>query len=532
MRAQPRNAMLGPDKARGASVSRERQEYRVEIDAGLGSTEPDSVSEPQSRGEAAFRIALLGDFSGHASRGALETGRALAARRPLVVDRDNIDDVIARIAPELHLPVGESRTTIRFQELEDFHPDRLYVRLPAYRALRETRERAAAPVAARDAGRQGARVETGRSPSSSSNLLDQILGDVPAPPGGTAATAPRVEPMRAAQPDALTDFVRRAVAPHIVEETVPAQPERVDEVDAIVADDLRAVLHHPAFRSLESAWRAVDFLVRRIETDRALQIHLVDVSKAELAADLDDANDLAATGAYRLLVESPLAGGGTPWALLVGLYNFRPEPSDVGLLRGMAAVARRAGAPFLASADSSFVGSPSFGTASDPDDWNDADLAEWDALRRSPDARYVGLAAPRFLLRLPYGGPDGEPCEVPAFTELSSADAHEEYLWGSSAVLPALLYAESFAADGPSLRPGLDVLGLPLHLVRADGEVRAKPCAEAILSARAVDRILERGVMAVQSQKDGDAVRLGRMQSIAEPLAALAVRAGDGRADG
>jgi hypothetical protein len=67
---------------------------------------------------------------------------------------------------------------------------------------------------------------------------------------------------------------------------------------------------------------------------------------------------------------------------------------------------------------------------------------------------------------------------------------------------------------------------LPIHLVRADGEVTVKPCAEALLGARAVDRIAARGVMAVQSQKDGDAVRFHRLQSIAEPLAALTVGRG------
>jgi predicted component of type VI protein secretion system len=93
--------------------------------------------------------------------------------------------------------------------------------------------------------------------------------------------------------------------------------------------------------------------------------------------------------------------------------------------------------------------------------------------------------------------------------------------------LSALLHGEAFASDGWSLRPLLDVPGLPFHLVRVDGQVTGKPCAEAVLSARAVDRILDRGVMAVQSMKDGDAVRLARMQSIADPLAALAVRSGE-----
>jgi type VI secretion system protein ImpC len=522
--------MLGPDKARGTSVSRERQ-FRVEIDTSLDTANEARASERRPSGETPFRMALVGDFSGRASRGIIETGRALGSRRPLRIDRDNVDDVVGRLAPELHLTLGEARTTLRFADLDDFHPDRLYVRLPAFRSLRETRERAAAPIALRDATRQAPRAEPGRT-TSSSNVLDQILGDVPPPPGGIAAAGPRVEPARATQPDALTDFVRRVVAPHVVQDTVHAQPERVEEVDALVADDLRAVLHHPAFRALEATWRATDFLVRRVETDASLQIHLIDASKAELLADLESATDLTTTGTHRLFVEASGADvGDAPWALVVGLFDFGPDRADLALLRRIGAIARRAGVPFLAAATSRLVGCRSFGAAPDPDDWDDVELPEWDAFRRSADARYVGLAAPRYLLRLPYGGRDGEPCDVPAFSELSSNETHEEYLWGNSAVLAALLYAESFASDGWALRPRLDVLGLPLHLVRANGEVTAKPCAEAVLSARAVDRLLERGVIAVQSQKEGDAVRLARMQSVADPLAALAVSYSSDHAD-
>jgi type VI secretion system protein ImpC len=510
-------------------VPRDRQQYRVELDTSGGAATQELPYEEWLARDIPFRIALLGDFSGRANRGTVETGRALAARRPLRVDRDNVDDLIARLAPELHLSVGDARSVVRFAELDDFHPDRLYERLPAFRALRDTRERAAAPAPLGEIGRQGGRASAGRTAPSPRNFLDQILGDVPAPPGGAAAAPPPAEPGRAIHPDPLSDFVRRAVAPHVVPDTVSAQPERVEEIDQIVGADLRAVLHQPDFQALESAWRSVDFLVRRLETDSALQVYLIDVSKAELAADLKSA-DGAQSGARRLLVESSLGtAGGTPWALLVGFYSFGPEGEDVELLRRLAAIARAARAPVIAAADSRIVGSPSFGSAPDPDDWRDDEMPEWKALRRSADARYVGLAAPRFLLRLPYGDPDGEPCDVPRFQELSAPTAHEEYLWGNSAVLGALLYGEAFASDGWSLRPRLDVPGLPFHLVRADGEVTAKPCAEAVLSMRAVDRILERGVMPVQSMKDGDAVRLARMQSIAEPLAALALR--DARTD-
>ena len=508
-------------------MARDRQQYRVELDAGFGTATQELPYEDLIADDTPFRIAVLGDFSGRANRGIVETGRALAARRPVRIDRDNVDEVIARFAPELHLALGDVRATVGFSELDDFHPDRLYERLPAFRALRETRERAAAPVPLGDIGRQGGRASTGRSAPPSANLLDQILGDVPAPPGGASAAPGRPDPLRAMPTDPLTDFVRRTVAPHVVPETVAAQPERVEEVDQIVGADLRAVLHQNDFQALESAWRSIDFLVRRLETDSTLQVYLIDVSKAELAADLRAAGG-APSGIDRLLVESSVGtAGATPWGLLVGLYSFGPEPDDVDLLAGLAAIARAAGAPFIAAAEARVVGSRSFGTAPDPDDWSDDEMPELHALRRTAEACYLGLAAPRFLLRLPYGGPDGEPCDVPRFEELSATNAHDDYLWGNSAVLAALLHGEAFASDGWSLRPLLDVRGLPLHLVRADGEVTAKPCAEAVLSSRAVDRMLDRGVMAVQSMKDGDAVRFARMQSIAEPLAALALRSSE-----
>ena len=49
------------------------------------------VPEP----ETPFRILILGDFSGRANREFFESGR-LADRRLLSVDRDNLDEVMAR----------------------------------------------------------------------------------------------------------------------------------------------------------------------------------------------------------------------------------------------------------------------------------------------------------------------------------------------------------------------------------------------------------------------------------------------------
>ena len=62
----------------------------------------------------AFRLALLGDFSGRASAGTLDAGAALAARKPLRVDvRLPLDDVLARLAPRIRIRLGDDEARHR-----------------------------------------------------------------------------------------------------------------------------------------------------------------------------------------------------------------------------------------------------------------------------------------------------------------------------------------------------------------------------------------------------------------------------------
>src|SRR5207249_1423022 len=96
---------------------------------------------------------------------------------------------------------------------------------------------------------------------------------------------------------------------------------------------MRAILHHPAFQALEAAWRGLYFFVRRLDTDANLKLHFLDVSKAELAADLGAAEDLSTTGLYKLLVEQTVnTPGAKPWAVVVGHYTFDQQRPDVELL--------------------------------------------------------------------------------------------------------------------------------------------------------------------------------------------------------
>ena len=482
--------------------------------------------------ETPFRILLLGNFSGRSA------GRS-ANRRPLLIDRDNFEEVLTKLDVQVHLPAGQGSPaplTLHFHDLDDFHPDRLYERLEMFEALRDLRRRlsnsktfhaAAAEVRgwatetrATSASSPAPRAEA-PPPSEPSALLEQILG------GSTPAETESTEGPSASDWNA---FLRQIVSPHLEPGIGDEQEELIARVDEATSAQMRVLLHQPAFQAIEAAWRGVHLLTRRLDTDEGLKLYLLDITKEELAADLAAVEDLRASGTYRLLIEQTIGTpGGQPWAVLMGNYTFGPSAEDGLLLARMGLVAKTAGAPFLAAAESRLFGCASLAATPDPDDWNEVPAAEarefWAALRATPQAAYLGLAAPRFLLRLPYGR-DASVTEAFEFEELPPDAPHEAYLWGNPAFACALLLGEAFNRAGWGLRPGMiqDIGSMPAHVYSEDGEGRLQPCAEVLLRDRAIERILGAGVMPLLSLPDSDKVRLGRFQSLAEPTTALAGR--------
>jgi type VI secretion system protein ImpC len=310
----------------------------------------------------------------------------------------------------------------------------------------------------------------------------------------------------------------------------PLQAKLIALIDKATSAQMAALLHAPDFQALEAAWRAVFFLVRRVETDSRLKLFLIDVSKQELAADLRAGADLSSTGIYQLLVQQTVGTpGAEPWSVIAGNFTFGPTQEDVELLARIAEVAASAGAPFVAGASPRFLGCNS--AVDLPEvrqrriQMSAETVASWKSLKSSPEARFVGLALPRFLLRLPYGR-DTEPAELFQFEEILDPSAHENYLWGNAAFACVLLLGESFAEQGWKLRPGTlsEISGLPVYVYAVEGEPRTLPCAEVLLTETAAEKMMEEGFMPLASLKDQAAVRLVRFQSIADPVGALAGR--------
>jgi type VI secretion system protein ImpC len=416
---------------------------------------------PVAPGEA-FRILIAGDFSGRSNRRA---GGSLRGRPVLAIDRDNLDDVIAGLSPQLHLP----GITLRFGEVEDFHPDRIY-REPAFQALVERLVGASPAVEARPV----------RNPAPPpAGLLDQIVGEDPA----------GRRPAKAEDANDLAEFLKRVTAAHVVQRPDERQERRRAEAGQAASALMSAILHHPDFQTLESAWRAVELLIRRLDTDGALKLYVLDATREEIEADPE---------AWASLLSRPDA----PWALCLGNYVFGRSPEDLRLLNALGRAAERAGCSVIAEADAASVSDSN---------------SEWDRYRASPEARWIGLALPRFLLRLPYG-PNTSPVESFDYDEMPES-RHADYLWGNPAFCCGYLLGMSFLEDGWELRPGShrEVSGLPLHVYSVRGETELKPCAEVLMQESEAEFLLDQGIMPLASLKGQDAALLVRFQSVAKP---------------
>ena len=469
---------------------------------------------PRRAGKAPMRLLLCGDFSGRAAQaapGSLDA--AVLAERPVLrIDIDNLDAVMARIEPAIPLAIGDDTVSVAFGSLDDFHPDALFDRLAVFARLRGLRGRLLDPASFEQACAE----LLGTGAESDAQSLQRLMGSpasTPAPAGKPGATA-------------IDALIQRIIAPHIVPSHGARQAPLVQAVDMTISEQMRALLHAPHFQALEACWRSLQFLVSRLETDEMLQLHIFDVTRAELdAAAAEPA--LERGGLWQALIERQGTGAGGPgWSMLVFLEAFGPSRTDVSTLASLATMAAESGGPLVATAAPSLLGCDTLRLPADSQTWPGLDAADqqrWQALRRSALAPWIGLAAPRMMLRLPYGK-STDPVERFEFDEMAGTDAAQALLWGHPGAACAALIGRAFTDGGwqMALAEHVDLEDLPAWTYTQDGERHMYPGAEVWLGERGGQALLAQGVMPLVSRRDRPAARLMQWSSIAEPAAALA----------
>jgi hypothetical protein len=184
---------------------------------------------------------IMEDFSGRKTRQDRTAQRSPANRRPIRVDRDNVQDMLGKLDVALHSPLlGDSAppVSLRFAELDDCHPDRLVHQVEPMWKLSDLRRRLPHPTTFPEAAdeirawtqpRQPTEAQSvtaeslphqaGVSGSPTSSLLDQLLEEAS---GSTPAL----------RPTQWQSFLQSIVSADVVPKKHPMAQKLSAQVDA------------------------------------------------------------------------------------------------------------------------------------------------------------------------------------------------------------------------------------------------------------------------------------------------------------
>ena len=187
----------------------------------------------------------------------------------------------------------------------------------------------------------------------------------------------------------------------------------IARLDAMIARQLDAILHHPRMRGLEGSWRGLAWLVSRLPLTGRVKLRVLNVSWAEICRDLERAAEFDQSQLFRRVYEDEFGiAGGEPYGLLVADYEVRHRPGpgatsdDVGALASLAGVAAAAFAPLVIGASPALFGVDEFsqlsGVADPASVMAAAEYQRWKRLGNLEDSRFLAVTLPRLLMRLPW----------------------------------------------------------------------------------------------------------------------------------
>jgi type VI secretion system protein ImpC len=303
----------------------------------------------------------------------------------------------------------------------------------------------------------------------------------------------------------------------------------IAQIDQKLTDQVNQIIHSEPFQKVESAWRGLHYLVNNTETDETLKIRVMNISKNELNKTLKKYKGTAwdQSAIFKKLYEEEYGQfGGEPYGALVADYYFDNSGPDVDLLTQIAKVAAAAHAPFIAGADPAVMLMDSWQELANPRDltkiFQTPEHAAWRSLRDSEDARYIGLAMPRFLARAPYGAKTN-PVDEFAFEEDTAGADSNKYAWANAAYAMATNINRSFKQYGwcsriRGIESGGAVENLPVHSFPTDdGGVDMKCPTEIAISDRREAELAKNGFMPLVHKKNSDFAAFIGAQSLHKP---------------
>lgn len=304
----------------------------------------------------------------------------------------------------------------------------------------------------------------------------------------------------------------------------------IAEIDSKLSLQVNEIIHHPDFQKLEGSWRGLRHMIDNTVSSNQLKVKVLNITEKELH------KSCSKNGKGQMFERTPLfkkiyeeefgVPGGSPFASIIGDFQFGTKGRDIETIRVMSKIAAAAHAPFIASASPESLGI---------EDWTDitkisalgkkqegAEFAAWNSLRDAEESRYIGLTMPRFLAREPYSTKNN-PIEGFAFEEQVDGSDHSKYCWSNASYAMGANINRAFDESGwattiRGLESGGIVEGLPVHAFpTSDGGVDVKCPTEVALNDRHEKELADLGLMPLSFYKNSDYACFFSAQSLKKP---------------
>ena len=297
-----------------------------------------------------FVVGVLADLSGKSC----DPLPKLRDRRFITIDRENFDRVMYGIRPRLAIRIDNTLqydgsklcVELRFTGMDDFKPDAVARQVEPLRLMLSTRDQLSFLLAKLDGneplrtllqnaindtkvlGELASEIETdegcGSAPSTGGHL-DRII---------TEGRMVHDVEQRWVAKVMIAEFVAQLMSGQMTDwaDTQAMIHRRIAEIDSLLSQQLKLIIHHPEFQKLEASWRGLNDFVGKIDTGPHLKIKVLNVSKKDLLHD-QMASEFDQNVLFKKVYEEELGTfGGEPFSILIGDYEFGRFPQDVALL--------------------------------------------------------------------------------------------------------------------------------------------------------------------------------------------------------
>jgi hypothetical protein len=334
--------------------------------------------------------------------------------------------------------------------------------------------------------------------SSGDDAIDRLLGMVDGPATGPtaagSATPPAsIDPARAALSGFIAEVTRGSTRPAAAGASPP------EALEAVLGDQLDAILNHPDFQAIERSWAALRFLLRRIDLRAAVTVDVIEAGGDTLFDSLG------------VLVPEDDPDPKGPVRVVVDLNDYDASDRDIARLRQLAEFGASRRAVVLTNAAPDFAGDArTLAAMHDPETrFEEPRFAGWRTLRDTPESGWLGLCLSRIALR---DAADGRDDKVLRFAQSKRIGRPLDA--GVAPAVAALFAAAAAETDWPCAvgavtDPALD------NLVLAEGgddgfngPVRPMP------SAGAANSLAAAGLIVLVAERGRDTARLLRIPSV------------------